>query len=162
MKWLDGSMYMSLSKLGDGEGQGSLVCCSPWGGKESDMTQQLNSINNNSEEKLALDQNSEHLFYKGPESQYFSLCGPLQNESSHGQQLTNEHTCVPIKLYLPKQAKGFPGDPMAKTSTPSAGGPGSIPGQGIRPHMLQLRPSAPTKKGQTCPLDQSLPNCPLF
>ena len=25
--------------LGDGEGQGSLVCCSPWGRKESDMTQ---------------------------------------------------------------------------------------------------------------------------
>ena len=23
---------------GDGEGQGSLACCSPWGGKESDMT----------------------------------------------------------------------------------------------------------------------------
>ena len=27
---------------GDGEGQGSLACCSPWGQKESDMTQQLN------------------------------------------------------------------------------------------------------------------------
>ena len=27
---------------GDGEGQGSLVCCSPWGRKESDMTEQLN------------------------------------------------------------------------------------------------------------------------
>ena len=26
---------------GDSEGQGSLVCCSPWGYKESDMTQQL-------------------------------------------------------------------------------------------------------------------------
>ena len=26
--------------------------------------------------------------------------------------------------------------------TPKAGGPGSIPGQGTRPHMLQLRPSA--------------------
>ena len=26
---------------GDGEGEGSLVCCSPWGRKESDMTQQL-------------------------------------------------------------------------------------------------------------------------
>ena len=24
--------------LGDGEGQGSLTCCSPWGPKESDMT----------------------------------------------------------------------------------------------------------------------------
>ena len=29
--------------LGDGEGQGSLVCCSPWGCKESDMTEQLNT-----------------------------------------------------------------------------------------------------------------------
>ena len=27
--------------LGDGEGQGSLACCSPWGHKESDMTEQL-------------------------------------------------------------------------------------------------------------------------
>ena len=27
--------------LGDGEGQGSLVCCSPWGHKELDMTEGL-------------------------------------------------------------------------------------------------------------------------
>ena len=27
----------------DSEGQGSLVCCSPWGRKESDMTEQLNN-----------------------------------------------------------------------------------------------------------------------
>ena len=26
----------------DGEGQGSLVCFSPWGHRESDMTEQLN------------------------------------------------------------------------------------------------------------------------
>ena len=31
--------------LGDGEGQGSVACCSPWGHKESDMTECLN-INN--------------------------------------------------------------------------------------------------------------------
>ena len=31
---------------GDGEGQGSLVCCSPWGCKELDMTEQLNNNNN--------------------------------------------------------------------------------------------------------------------
>ena len=29
--------------LGDGEGQGTLACCSPWGYKESDTTEQLNS-----------------------------------------------------------------------------------------------------------------------
>ena len=28
---------------GDGEGQGSLACCSPWGSKESDTTEQLNN-----------------------------------------------------------------------------------------------------------------------
>ena len=28
---------------GDGEGQGSLVSCSPWGRKESDMTERLNN-----------------------------------------------------------------------------------------------------------------------
>ena len=29
--------------LGDGEGQGNLVCCSPCGRKELDMTEQLNN-----------------------------------------------------------------------------------------------------------------------
>ena len=28
---------------GDGEGQGGLACCSPWGCKELDMTEQLNN-----------------------------------------------------------------------------------------------------------------------
>jgi len=45
MRWLDGiidSMGMSLSKLGVGDGQGGLACCSPWGFKELDTTEQLN------------------------------------------------------------------------------------------------------------------------
>ena len=45
MRRLDGitdSMDMSLSKLQGGDGQGSLACCSPWGHKELDMTEQLN------------------------------------------------------------------------------------------------------------------------
>ena len=33
----------SEQTLGDNEGQGSLVCCSPWGHKESDMTERLNN-----------------------------------------------------------------------------------------------------------------------
>ena len=36
-------MDMSLSKMGDGEGQGNLVCWSPWGHKESNMTEWLNN-----------------------------------------------------------------------------------------------------------------------
>ena len=30
---------------GDGDGQGSLACCRPWGLKESDITEQLNNNN---------------------------------------------------------------------------------------------------------------------
>ena len=42
---LDGHEFEQVS--GDGEGQGSLVCCSPWGCKESDVTERLNNKNNN-------------------------------------------------------------------------------------------------------------------
>ena len=49
MRWLDditNSTDMNLSKLlGVGDGQGSLVCCSPWGHKELDMTERLNNNN---------------------------------------------------------------------------------------------------------------------
>ena len=37
MRWLDGHEFEQTP--GDGEGQGSLVCCSPWGHKESDTTE---------------------------------------------------------------------------------------------------------------------------
>ena len=42
MKWLDGitdSMNEFEQAPGDGEGQGSLACCSAWGRKESDTTE---------------------------------------------------------------------------------------------------------------------------
>ena len=35
--------HESEPNLRDSEGQGSLVCCSPWGCMESDMTEQLNN-----------------------------------------------------------------------------------------------------------------------
>ena len=41
--WLYGHEYEQV--LGDGEGQGSLECCSPWGHKELDMTEWLNNNN---------------------------------------------------------------------------------------------------------------------
>ena len=49
MSWLDGITILNghgfEQALGDGEGQGSLVCCSSWGHKESDMTYRLNNNN---------------------------------------------------------------------------------------------------------------------
>ena len=37
---LDGHEFEQA--LGVGDGQGTLACCSPWGHKESDTTEQLN------------------------------------------------------------------------------------------------------------------------
>ena len=36
--------HESEQTMGDGEGQGSLACCSPWGCKQSNMTEQLNNF----------------------------------------------------------------------------------------------------------------------
>ena len=44
--WLNG--YEFGQTLGDGEGQGSLACCSPWGGKELDTTERLNNSSSSS------------------------------------------------------------------------------------------------------------------
>ena len=52
MRWLDGITASRLDRhdfeqtLGDGEGQGGLACCSPWGHKQSDMIEQLNNNKN--------------------------------------------------------------------------------------------------------------------
>ena len=41
MRWLDGVTDLSGHEfeqaLGDGEGQGSLTCCSPWGRKQTQL-----------------------------------------------------------------------------------------------------------------------------
>ena len=41
MRWLGGITELEQA-LGVGDGRGSLVCCSPWGHKESDTTEELN------------------------------------------------------------------------------------------------------------------------
>ena len=47
MRWLDGPIHQLdrhgfEQALGVGDGQGGLVCCSPWGCKLLDMTERLN------------------------------------------------------------------------------------------------------------------------
>ena len=48
--WLDGHELEQALRVGDG--QGSLACCSPWGRKELDMTEQLNNKNYTVDEYL--------------------------------------------------------------------------------------------------------------
>jgi len=42
MRWLNGITEFEQAP-GNGEGQGRLACCSPWGCKESDTTERLNN-----------------------------------------------------------------------------------------------------------------------
>ena len=68
---------------GVGDGQGSLVCCNPWGHKDSDMTEQLNRLTDpvtESEVKVK-SLSSVRLFvtpwtvaYQAPPSTGFSRC----------------------------------------------------------------------------------------
>ena len=50
--WDDWMASLTEQTLGVGDGQGSLACCSPWGHKELDMTEQLN--NNNKWDGIAM------------------------------------------------------------------------------------------------------------
>ena len=80
MDGIANSMDIDLGKLRDGEGQGSLVCCSLWGCKELDMAWQLNS-------------NIHHIyFYFCSERQYLGLFRNKQNtlerNSVHGLMVT--------------------------------------------------------------------------
>ena len=52
--------HESVQAPRDGEGQGSLACCSPWGRRESDTTERLN--NNTYEHKVKQLKNKDSLF----------------------------------------------------------------------------------------------------
>ena len=57
--WLNGHKFEPT--LGDGEGQRSLVCCSSWGHKESDTTQQLNQQQRSRSRPKAVSQKGSYL-----------------------------------------------------------------------------------------------------
>ena len=74
---------------GDGEGQGSLACCRPWGRKESDMTEQHNTVT--LEDSLAVSYQTKHILTRCPRN-----CAPwyLPKGSTHLHQHKNLHTNV--------------------------------------------------------------------
>ena len=89
MRWLDDItdwMDMSFSKLWVGYGQGSLACCSPWGRKESDMTE-LNWI------LLNCTWNS--VCFK-PMSEYFSLWIAVSFQKERDEATEQTHQGYPL------------------------------------------------------------------
>ena len=62
MRWLD-SGHEFEQTLGDGEGQGSQACCSPWGLKELDTTDRLNDNHNKLLSLVICYSNSRKLVY---------------------------------------------------------------------------------------------------
>ena len=58
--WLNGHEFQQI--LGNGEVEGSLTCCSPWGHKELDTTEQVNNINDQTKHRGL--QGNENILYE--------------------------------------------------------------------------------------------------
>ena len=78
---------------GDGEGQGSLECCSPWGHKESDMTEQQNNNNTGSQRT---DPEAEALIFQPPDakSQFMRKDPDAGKDGRQEEKGTTEHEMV--------------------------------------------------------------------
>ena len=91
--WLDGHEFEQAP--GDGEGQGSLTCCSPWGQKESDTTEELND--DNEEEVHPWQWRSQTHLSK---THLIMLLPWLQNSVAHHQSLSRAHGSGPSQQGL--------------------------------------------------------------
>ena len=86
--------HESEQASGDGEGQGSLACCSPWGCKESDMTK-TNFRLERMEEMLAIRGDSELQLVKSSKSvsqTEAQILLDIRGQNRHSQGL--------LKIYL--------------------------------------------------------------
>ena len=82
-----------------GDGQGSLACCSPWGRKELDMTEQLNWIELRSQVICVPGGTRE-----GPLPQQAGCPGGENGSAEKGPVASQDH--LPELLWLPLQALG--------------------------------------------------------
>ena len=70
---LDGHAFEQALEVGDG--QGSLVCCSPWGHKGSDMTEWLNWAELNNQWITEEIKDKKHLETDENENTWYKTCG---------------------------------------------------------------------------------------
>ena len=106
--WPNGHEFEQAPGVGDG--QGSLACCSPWGGKESDTTEQLNWTELNG--CIFISQCGNGFLYL-----LFKLCFPNRNTLEFGGWWIWRDGCVMNYLQFPPTVKArkalIPASPQA-------------------------------------------------
>ena len=80
---------------GDGEGQGSLACCSPWGHKESGMTERLND---NNRKRIYLHNNNNYISVK--------ICRRSGNRIQAPNKCLNETFFLEVNRQKERQGRG--------------------------------------------------------
>ena len=86
--WLNGHEFEEAS--GDSEGQGSLACYSPWGRKESDMTERLNN-NKNQNRGVTRDICKDHRLV---------VCGGRNSGSRDQSYSRSQHHCMAQQTFV--------------------------------------------------------------
>ena len=100
--------------LGDGEGQGSLICCSSWGHKELDMTKWPNNKESKTRPPVCIWNETE-------EAEVIQTWRTVQAKSKKKNFNSKEHEI----LNLPKQSfKGY--SVSIESGVPSSCGPGFL------------------------------------
>ena len=95
--WLNGHEFEQT--LGDGEGQGRLACCSPWGCKESDMTVQMNNnVLSNVGNKVWKIQSSEDLGFMDE----FHTPHQIMRSNQHFQNIQKQQITHYFKKHMSK------------------------------------------------------------
>ena len=100
--------------LGDGEGQGSLACCSPWGRKESDTTEPLSNNRAGTKRRWASGQRQER-------RRHSQGRGPGGHQGHSQGRGAGRLKCLQGRPWT-RQAQGHTGDPGAPHSEPHVPG----------------------------------------
>ena len=98
--------------LGDGEGQGSLACCSPWGRKESDTTEPLSNNRAGTKRRWASGQRRERRSHSHGQ-------GPGGHQGHSQGRGAGRLKCLQGRPWT-RQAQGLTRDPGGHTRSPAS------------------------------------------
>ena len=137
--------------LGIGEVHGSLACCSPWGRKESDLTEWLNNNNQITEREInettPFTIASKRIKYLGTSlpkkakdlysERYKTLMKEIKDDTNRWRDILcswiGRINVIKMTIMPNYNTPGFPGGSDAKESACNAGNLGLIPGLGRSP-----------------------------